>query len=363
MNYLYKQVQKDININETMNYLIDFFVANPNRKIQITELINNQFGFEQIDSELTKLVSRNLINEFYVDDKHLFEYTISSEIDNVNLADEIISELKIKGYRITDSRKKLIKIFTKSPSSHFTFDELVKLSGEKVNIATMYNNLSTLLDEKLINEFYIDDNKLFELNNKIHSHFICSKCKSVYNVETNASMLLEAEILEKYNLEVHTKRIELTGLCSECNETQNANNVTVVNENEYAGINDQELIEYFGYLQAKTNNNTKGITIVFLDTESIHNLNKEFRDIDRPTDVLTFVEDSEDYLGDILVCYDYIGKQANEYGHSFKRELYFLLTHGYLHLIGYDHLSKEDEAEMFDLQTKLLDKYGVKRDE
>lgn len=363
MDYLHKQVEKNLEMNEAMEYLVKFFIKNQNRKVQLCEMVTSKHSFEDIDRELTKLVSRNLVNEFYVSDNHLFEYTTSNELVSIDFLEEIIDDLKSKGYRMTDSRKKLIKIFTSSPNSHFTFDELVKLSGTKVNIATMYNNISTLLDERVINEFHLDDTKLFELNNKSHAHFICESCKSVFNVDTKSSNNLDNEVEEKYNFKVNTKRIEFTGLCNECTHQVSTDNITVLNENEYPNINEQEIIEYFGYLQAKTNNNQKAITLVFLDTESVHNLNNEFRGIDRPTDVLTFVEDSEDYLGDVLICYDYIQKQADEYGHSFKRELFFLITHGYLHLIGYDHIEPEDEKEMFAIQNELLNKYGVSRDE
>lgn len=363
MNYLHKQVSNHIKMNDAMEYLVDFFVTNPDRKVQMCEIANAKYSFEEIDRELTKLVSRNLINEFYVADNHLFEYTTFNDVVATDFLEEIIDDLKSKGYRMTDSRKKLIKIFTSSPNSHFTFDELVKLSGTKVNIATMYNNISTLLDERVINEFHLDDTKLFELNSKSHAHFICETCKSVFNVDTNSSNNLSVEVEEKYGFKVNTKRIEFTGVCSNCSVVDSAENVTVINENQYPNINEQEIIDYFAYLQAKTNDNTKGITLVFLDTESVHNLNNEFRGIDRPTDVLTFVEDSEDYLGDILICYDYIQKQADEYGHSFKRELFFLITHGYLHLIGYDHIEPDDEKEMFEIQNELLNKYGVSRDE
>ncbi|WOO88739.1 rRNA maturation RNase YbeY [Mollicutes bacterium LVI A0078] len=363
MNYLHKQVSKDLQLNDVMKYLISYFEHNSNNKVQIAEICNQDYNFEDIDRELTKLVSRGLINEFYVTDNHYFEYTTSNEIDNTVIGENIIDELKAKGYRITDSRKKLIKIFTSSPNSHFTFDELVKLSGKKVNLATMYNNLSTLLDEGVINEFHLNDSKIFELNNKSHAHFICEKCNSVFNVDTKGSSNLENEVEKKYSFKVNTKRIEFTGLCNDCNQVSMPENITVINDNEYPNIDEQEIIEYFGYLQSRTNNNQKGITLVFLDTDSVHNLNNEFRGIDRPTDVLTFVEDGEDYLGDVLICYDYIQKQADEYGHSFKRELFFLITHGYLHLIGYDHIEPEEEKEMFAIQTELLNKYGVSRDE
>lgn len=346
-----------------MEYVVKFFESNPNRRVQISEITNDQYSFEEIDSELTKLVSRNILNEFYVADNHLFEYTTLNELIESDFADEIIEGLKAKGYRITDSRKKLIKIFTTSPNSHFTFDELVGLSGTKVNIATMYNNLSTLLDERIINEFHLDDTKLFELNNMSHAHFICENCKAVFNVDTNSSNNLTLEVESKYKFKVNTKRIEFTGICSDCSKIENADNIAIINENEYPSIDEQEIIDYCSYLQAKTNGNTKGITFVFLDQAEIHRLNREFRGIDRPTDVLTFVEDEDDYLGDVLICYEYIQKQADEYGHSFKRELFFLITHGFLHLIGYDHIEPEDEKEMFAIQTELLNKYGVSRDE
>lgn len=363
MNYLEKQASKNLELSEVLNHVINFFVNNPNKKVQINELVTTDFSFEEIDREITKLVSRNLINEFYMSDNHFFEYSTSDDINCDDLLDDIIDDLKSKGYRMTDSRKKLIKIFTSSPNNHFTFDELVKHSGEKVNIATMYNNIATLLDEKVINEFHIDDTKMFEFNSKSHAHFICEECKHVFNVDTKASNALESEVKDKYGFEVNTKRIEFTGKCSSCKMPLAATNVNVINDNEYPDIDEAEILEYIGYLQAKTNKNTKGITLVFLDTDEVHHLNNEFRGIDRPTDVLTFVEDSEDYLGDVLICYEYIQKQADEYGHSFKRELFFLITHGYLHLIGYDHIEEEDEKEMFEIQNELLNKYGVSRDE
>lgn len=363
MSYLKSQVEKNVQPNEVMEYLVDFFDDNQNKRFQISEIVNSKFSFEEVDTEISKLVSRGLLNEFYVDDRHFFEYTTYVSCESDIIIEEILDRLKIKGYRITDSRKKLIKIFTDNPTSHFTFDELIKLSGTKVNVATMYNNIATLLDETIINEFHIDDTKLFELNNKSHAHFICTKCNVVYNVDTRNSEVLSDGVEEEYGFKVLTKRVEFTGICLNCKPVSKAENISIVNENEYPNLNEEEISQYFGYLQDKTNKNSKHISLVFLSEDEIYNLNKEFRNIERPTDVLTFVEDEDDYLGDILICYDFITKQADEYGHSFKRELYFLITHGYLHLIGYDHIEAGDEKEMFTLQTELLNKYGVSRDE
>ena len=94
---------------------------------------------------------------------------------------------------------------------------------------------------------------------------------------------------------------------------------------------------------------TVNFNVIIVDNEYIHKLNKEYRGIDRPTDVISFaLEDSEDIkyedfrlLGDIYISIDKAKEQAEEYGHSFKREICFLAVHGLLHLLGYDHMEKE----------------------
>jgi probable rRNA maturation factor len=110
--------------------------------------------------------------------------------------------------------------------------------------------------------------------------------------------------------------------------------------------------------------------IIFVDNEYIHNLNKEYRHIDRPTDVITFaLEDTKDIvfedirvLGDIYISMDKAKEQAITYGHSLTRELCFLALHGFLHLLGYDHLTKEDELVMFSKQDEVLNLLKVGRD-
>ena len=109
-------------------------------------------------------------------------------------------------------------------------------------------------------------------------------------------------------------------------------------------------------------------SIIIVDNEKIHEINKTYRGIDRPTDVISFaLEEDENYevkerlLGDIYISIDKVYEQAKEYNHSVKRELFFLVTHGFLHLLGYDHMTEEEEKEMFSLQEKILDEYGVKR--
>ncbi len=122
----------------------------------------------------------------------------------------------------------------------------------------------------------------------------------------------------------------------------------------------EKINKYCEYLDQQLQNE-KAYTIVAMDNKEIHQINKEFRDVDRPTDVLSFEEHLEDYLGDILISIERCHEQAIEYGHSFERELLFLITHGFLHLNGYDHMNDAEEKEMFDLQRKLLTNYGVNR--
>ena len=107
--------------------------------------------------------------------------------------------------------------------------------------------------------------------------------------------------------------------------------------------------------------------IIIVDNNYIHKLNKEYRGIDRPTDVISFaLEDKEDIkyedfrlLGDIYISLDKAKEQAIEYGHSFKREICFLAVHGLLHLLGYDHMIKEEEKIMFSKQELILNEAGI----
>lgn len=112
------------------------------------------------------------------------------------------------------------------------------------------------------------------------------------------------------------------------------------------------------------------LSCVIVDDERIHQINREYRHIDRATDVISFaLEDNEQYyvegmprsLGDIFISYDHACQQAQEYGHSLKREMCFLMTHGLLHLLGYDHMNEEEEKEMFSLQKKILNKLEIMR--
>lgn len=102
------------------------------------------------------------------------------------------------------------------------------------------------------------------------------------------------------------------------------------------------------------------VSFIIVDNNKIHEINKDFRNIDRPTDVISFANiDSYEgiipyELGDIYISYEKVKEQAILYGHSEYREFAFLVTHGYLHLLGYDHMEKEDEVKMFARQDEIL---------
>lgn len=111
------------------------------------------------------------------------------------------------------------------------------------------------------------------------------------------------------------------------------------------------------------------VSVSFVDNTFIHQLNRDYRKIDRPTDVISFAfldgeSDREAQLngrgivclGDIYISIDKAKEQAEEYGHSLNRELSFLFVHGLLHLLGYDHMTPEDEKVMFALQDEILPK-------
>ena len=120
------------------------------------------------------------------------------------------------------------------------------------------------------------------------------------------------------------------------------------------------------------------MSVTLMDNAAIQVINRDYRDKDQPTDVISFAleEETEEELpiifddempamprnlGDIMISVERAKEQASEYGHSYDRELGFLALHGFLHINGYDHMTPEDEKEMFGLQKEILDAYGLKR--
>lgn len=136
-------------------------------------------------------------------------------------------------------------------------------------------------------------------------------------------------------------------------------------------VENQEILkDFIDYCIKKLKLKNVVFNVIIINNQEIHKLNKKYRNIDRPTDVITFaLEDYDDgiklgirMLGDIYISYDKVISQAKEYNHSKTRELCFLAVHGLLHLLGYDHMRKEEEKIMFSLQKELLDSYGIKKE-
>ncbi len=124
------------------------------------------------------------------------------------------------------------------------------------------------------------------------------------------------------------------------------------------------------YAIKKEELNQVEFNVILVDNDYIHNLNKEYRNIDRETDVITFALEDDKILvnasnsrilGDIYISVEKAKEQALEYQHSFKREIIFLAVHGFYHLLGYDHRNKEEEEIMFRKQEEVLDEFKIKR--
>ena len=111
-------------------------------------------------------------------------------------------------------------------------------------------------------------------------------------------------------------------------------------------------------------------SVIFVDEETIKNINRDYRGLDRVTDVISFafedngkmVYNNVRLLGEIYICIPRMIEQSKEYGHSEKRELSFLAVHGFYHLLGYDHQTKEEEQIMFKKQEEVLESYGITRE-
>lgn len=115
------------------------------------------------------------------------------------------------------------------------------------------------------------------------------------------------------------------------------------------------------------------LSVTFVGLDEIHELNREYRRVDRPTDVLSFpqFEDLEEEipevgeicLGDVVICREKAEEQAEEFGHSFERELVYLFTHSVLHLLGYDHMEEDEKKVMRQREEEIMEHIGLMRQE
>lgn len=137
---------------------------------------------------------------------------------------------------------------------------------------------------------------------------------------------------------------------------------------EYVDILNKVLEECF--LEENLKDKKLYVNIVLTNPENIRKMNKEYRNIDKETDVLSFpmfekyeLENreilNEDILGDVVISIDRVSKQAKEYGHSFERELSYMAVHGFYHLMGYDHIDEEDKIIMRQKEEAVLKKLKI----
>ncbi|AEF24761.1 metalloprotease [Streptococcus parauberis] len=143
--------------------------------------------------------------------------------------------------------------------------------------------------------------------------------------------------------------------------------------------------DLLNFAATKTGKDQKEMSVTFVTNERSHELNLEYRDTDRPTDVISLeykpeipilfdqgdmeadpdlaemMAEFDAYIGELFISIDKAKEQAEEYGHSFEREMGFLAVHGFLHINGYDHYTPAEEKEMFTLQEEILTAYGLTR--
>ncbi|HEM4292158.1 rRNA maturation RNase YbeY [Streptococcus suis] len=148
----------------------------------------------------------------------------------------------------------------------------------------------------------------------------------------------------------------------------------------------EQITELLQFAAEKIGKQNKEMAVTFVDNARVHEVNLEYRGIDRPTDVVSLeykseqeivfdeedlldnpelaemMEDFDSYIGELYISIDKAREQAEDYGHSYEREMGFLAVHGFLHINGYDHYTPEEEAEMFGLQEEILTAYGLTRE-
>lgn len=148
------------------------------------------------------------------------------------------------------------------------------------------------------------------------------------------------------------------------------NNIEIFNQTEEELDELETVKKVLDFAVKKENLENVDFNVIIVGEDYIHELNKNYRNIDRVTDVITFALEDDDtvinassrrVLGDIYICLDRAKSQAIEYQHSFLREICFLAVHGFYHLLGYDHQTKEEEEVMFTKQEEVLSGCGIKR--
>ena len=147
-------------------------------------------------------------------------------------------------------------------------------------------------------------------------------------------------------------------------------NIGIFNETQKKVENLEILKPLLTYALEVENVDNLEFNVIIINNEEIHKINKEYRGIDRPTDVISFaLEDYKDIkyendyrvLGDIYISIDKVKEQAKEYGHSFERELSYMVVHGFYHLMGYDHMKEDEKNIMRQKEENVLEKLKILR--
>lgn len=138
----------------------------------------------------------------------------------------------------------------------------------------------------------------------------------------------------------------------------NLNLINKYDDKDYAIEIEKVLKKAFNIQEVKSN---FSINVILVDNSTIKEYNNKYRNKDVETDVLTFPDGTMSNLGDVIISLDKVKEQAAEYQHSFERELAFLCVHGFLHTLGFDHLTKETEEEMNQIQNNILNKAKIYR--
>jgi probable rRNA maturation factor len=150
--------------------------------------------------------------------------------------------------------------------------------------------------------------------------------------------------------------------------------VDFIDDDSYTTHEEREEISRllnFAFEKLESGSNAE-ISVSFVDNETIREINHQYRDKNQVTDVISFAMEDDEFnlihedaprtLGDIIISTDRAEEQAEDYGHSYRRELLFLSLHGFLHLLGYDHMEEAEEKEMNRTQDEILEAFGVSRD-
>ncbi|MBS1248970.1 MAG: Endoribonuclease YbeY [Chloroflexi bacterium] len=136
---------------------------------------------------------------------------------------------------------------------------------------------------------------------------------------------------------------------------------------QFQGVVYEEILEeaVVAALQAASPAETNSLTVLVIGNEQMRSLNRQYRGIDSPTDVLSFTagytdpDTGEHYLGDVLISYPMAEQQAQTRGHAVEGEIQLLVAHGVLHLLGHDHATEDEQSRMWSLQAKILAKLGL----